>query len=202
MSTFNEADVNRRHGRFDFKTHTPPGITLNPAGGGAPRFATARDLFDAELGDAGIVAAEATTKTEARRLLRNRKGEPDGAVRKVDVYAGWDDRIDVAGPADGRPLGIQIHTGMPRLHVSSGKAVIRADSSWGNSIDVGPGAEAVIVADPRSKVTVEVGAGGKATLISTATENRFRVHGDGDIQVQYGPGAEPEPYVRPVFEGF
>ena len=204
---FNEADVKRRAGKFDFKSHAPSGVVLDPAGG-TPRFVNARDLFKAELGGAEVIEKNPANKTEARRLLRNIRGEADGGIRKVTLNhvnapdSSWDKRVDVAGPADGRPIAIDLHSGIPGLLVTSGKAVIRADSSWGNSINVADGAEAVIVADPGSKVTVEVAAGGKATLMSTSTTNRFRVHGDGDIQVQYGPDAEPEPYVRPVYEGF
>lgn len=205
MGTFNEADVKRRAGKFDFKNHAPSGVVLNPAGGGAPRFVNTRDLFNAELGGAQVIEKDPASKTEARRLLRNIRGEADGAVRKVNLNhhnspdSSWDKRVDVAGPADGRPIAINLHSGIPGLLVTSGKAVIRADSNHGNSINVADGAEAVIVADPGSKVTVEVAAGGKATLVSTAKENRFRPHGDGDIQVKFGPDADPEPYVRPVY---
>ena len=204
---FNGSDRQRRPGKFDFKSHAPSGVVLDPAGG-TPRFVNARDLFKAELGGAEVIEKNPANKTEARRLLRNIRGEADGGIRKVTLNhvnapdSSWDKRVDVAGPADGRPIAIDLHSGIPGLLVTSGKAVIRADSSWGNSINVADGAEAVIVADPGSKVTVEVAAGGKATLMSTSTTNRFRVHGDGDIQVQYGPDAEPEPYVRPVYEGF
>lgn len=204
---FNEADVKRRAGKFDFKSHAPSGVVLDPSGG-APRFVNARDLFKAELGGADIIDKDPATKTEARRLLRNVRGEAGGAVRQVNLNShnapesSWDKRIEVAGPSDGRPIAINLHSGIPGLNVSSGKAVIRADSPWGNSINVAEGAEAVIVADPGSKVTVEVAAGGKATLVSTSATNKFRPHGDGDIQVKYGPDAEAEPYVRPVYEGF
>ena len=208
MGTFNEADVNRRAGKFDFKNHAPSGVVLNPGGGGAPRFVNARDLFNAELGGAPVVEMEPATKTEARRLLRNLRGEADGAVRKVNLNhhnepdSSGSKRVEVTGPTDGRPIAVDLQSGIPGLLVTAGKAVIRADSRSGNSINVAEGAEAVIVADPGSKVTVEVAAGGKATLVSTATKNWFRPYGDGDIQVKFGPDAEPEPYVRPVFEGY
>lgn len=205
MGTFNEADVNRRAGKFDFKNHAPSGVVLDPSGGGSPRFVNTRDLFNTELGGATVVEKDPATKTEARRLLRNVRGEAGGAVRKVTLThanepdSSWNKRVEVAGPADGRPIAIDLHSGIPGLLVTSGKAVIRADSRMGNSINVAAGAEAVIVADPTSKVTVEVAPGGKATLVSTSSTNRFRPHGDGDIQVKYGPDAEPEPYVRPVY---
>lgn len=204
---FNEADVKRRAGKFDFKSHAPSGVVL-AAGESAPRFVSTRDLFEAELGGAAVIEKNPANKTEARRLLRNVRGEADGGIRKVTLNShnapdsSWDKKVDVAGPADGRPIAIDLHSGIPGLLVTSGKAVIRADSSWGNSINVAEGAEAVIVADPGSKVTVEVAPGGKATLVSTSTKNRFRPHGAGDIQVKYGPDAEAEPYIRPVYEPF
>lgn len=65
--------------------------------------------------------------------------------------------IEVVGPdpSTGRSLTITLLSGIPRLRVTGGVVRIIAQSSWGNSIDVAPGAaEHVTVHVPFADIKV------------------------------------------------
>lgn len=197
-------------GRFAATTHTEPGIVLN---GGRAEFVNDTHLFDRELAahagaDTLIEEKHPASKAEARRLLKNTRGETEGRIRMVrldynnspDTEPG--DKVDIVGPKDGRPIIVDVTSGIPSLKVTSGKAIIRMRSSWGNSIDVGPGAEAVIVSPSDAKVTSQCEDGGKLTFVCPTEKNRFRPFGKGDIGMRYGTDSDRIKYVPPVYEPF
>lgn len=204
--TFNEHDHSRRgDGRFTAAARTEAvSVTLTGA-----RPARAHELFRlaAEEAAAGapIHAIEPATKEESRRLLDNREGLPDGAVLHVELnHETTPDRgpsgyAEIICPSDGRAL--IVHTGSTnrQLRVASGKAVLLANSSAGNHLAIGPGAEAVIVSSPDAHVTVHVEDGGHAIFQCEKEPYRFLAftEGSGSVDVQYG-GAEPRPYVGPA----
>lgn len=110
--------------------------------------------------------------TEARAALKNVRGEKDEAVRCVLLRhtavnkSGWvSPKMEVHGPRDGRPLIVEVNSGMVHLKVMSGKVLIFADSSAGNSI----------YALGNSEVQVFVNSGRKAT-ISAADSSSVVVH--------------------------
>ena len=159
---------------------------------------------------APVLEFDPSSRVGAKRLLGNRTGLPRGKVRRVNLdgtnspesRAG--EYVEVAGPADGRPIIVDITAGLPSLRVTSGLAVIAADSRSGNSITVGPGAEAVIVSSPQSRVNVTVEDDGYAVFMCTSENNRFRAYpeGDGRIDVMYGSDPERRPYESPEHRPF
>jgi hypothetical protein len=202
--TFNEHDHSRSgDGRFATTAHAEASCVTLPA----DRPMRAHELFRAAAEEAAAGAPireiEPATKAEAKRLLDNQVGLPDGAVLQVELVhettpeRGPSGYTEIAGPADGRPL--IVHTGSTNreFRLASGKAVIRADSSAGNSLTIGPGAEAILIASPDAHVTVHVEDGGHAIFQCEKEPYRFLAftEGSGRVDVQYG-GAEPRPYAR------
>jgi hypothetical protein len=194
-------------GQFAATTHTEPGIVLT---GGRAEFVTEKHLFERELAALNVTDLDLherypATRSEAKRLLKNSRGEADGMVRAIHLdYTNAPEtevleKVEVVGPKDGRPIVIDVTSGIPSLKVMSGTAIIRARSSWGNSIDVGPGAEAIIIAEASSKVTTKVDAGGKATFVCPTEKNWFRPHGDGEVLMATGTDTDRIPYERPVY---
>lgn len=112
--------------------------------------------------------------TEVRAALRNSRGEKDEAVRFVMLrnHATNNDgraaqRVEVHGPRDGRPLIVEVRSGMVHLKVMSGRVLVWADSLWGNSVEalndsevdviVSPERKATVIAHHKSKVTIHKG---------------------------------------------
>ncbi|WP_427019394.1 hypothetical protein ACQCSX_22135 (plasmid) [Pseudarthrobacter sp. P1] len=189
-------------GQFAATTHAEPGIVLGAGYGQVARFVTTRDLFEREVAAATGGAEQdhkhPERKAEAKRLLVNTRGERDGKVRHIHLDssnspdAKIGEHVQVVGPKDGRPIIVSISSGLPRLKVTSGTAIIRADSRWGNSVSVGPGAEAIIIADADSKVTTEVDPGGKATFVCASANNRFHAYPRGDAIVDLSHGTDTD----------
>lgn len=134
-------------GQFAAATHTEPGIVLS---GGQAEFVNDRHLFERELAAAAgpnVVLEEKDpfTKSESRRLLKNSRGEEGGRVRLVNLdypnspTTDLGKRIDVVGPKDGRPIALDVTSGLPSLKVTSAKAIVRMRSSWGNAPGCWPG---------------------------------------------------------------
>lgn len=195
-------------GQFATTTHAEPGIVLT---GGRAEFVNDSHLFERELEtlvgpDAVIEEKFPDSKSEARRLLKNSRGEADGKIRTVrlEAYNSPDsepgERVDIVGPKDGRPIIVDIGSGIPNLKVVSGTAIIRPRSSWGNSVDVGPGAEAVIIGPSNAKITTRCDEGGKVTFVCPTEKNRFRPFGDGEIYLSVGTDTDRIRYVKPVYE--
>ncbi|QOT19527.1 hypothetical protein [Paenarthrobacter sp. YJN-5] len=154
-------------------------------------------------GGAPIREVEPENKAESASLLNNRAGLPDGEVLHLELHHettpdhGRDGYVEVAGPADGRPL--IVHTGSTNHHfrVAAGTAVIRADSSAGNHLVIGSGARATIVSSPDAHVRVHVEDSGHALFRCEAETDRFLAftEGTGTVEVQYGTSG-PLPYNR------
>lgn len=197
-------------GQFAATTHAEPGIVL---AGHRAEFVSESHLYARELealAGPGAVIEEKhpATKSEARRLLKNTRGEAGGKIRlvRLEAFSSPDtepgERVEIVGPKDGRPIIVDVRSGIPNLKVVSGTAIVRPLSNWGNSVDVGPGAEAVIVADASYKVTTRCDEGGKVTFVCPTEKNRFRPLGDGEIFMATGTNADRVPYERPVYEPF
>ncbi|WP_139187261.1 hypothetical protein [Pseudarthrobacter chlorophenolicus] len=197
-------------GQFAAATHSEPGIVLTD---GRAEFVTERHLYERELAalagpDADIEEKYPATKTEARRLLKNTRGEDGGKIRVVrlnhtnapDSEPG--ERVEIVGPKDGRPIVVDVTSGLPHLKVTSGTAIIRMRSGWGNSIDVGPGAEAIVLAAADTKVTTDCDEGGKLTLVCPSAKNRFRPFGKGEIYLSNGTDTDRIRYEHPVYEPY
>jgi hypothetical protein len=191
-------------GQYAAAQHLEPGIVLTASGA---RFVNTDDLFDRELeaaaGGAPITDSYPSTRAKARAALVNTRGEKDGAVRFVHLenHNAPDGQVDVVGPRDGRPIVISVEDALPSLNVYSGKAVVLANSRWGNSITVKAGAEAVIIAPLENKTTVMVEDGGKATIVCESENHNFRPHisGTGTIDQAFGTDPERRPWAKPDY---
>lgn len=158
---------------------------------------------EAAAAGAVIREIEPETKAESTRLLGGRAGIPNGEVLQLELNhetvpdRGPDGYVELAGPADGRPL--IVHTGSTNRHfrVAAGTVVIRADSAAGNHLVIGSGARATIVSSPDAHVTVHVEDGGRALFRCETETDRFLAFtkGTGSVEVQYGT-ADPRPYSR------
>lgn len=194
-------------GQFAATHHAEPGIVLS---GSRAEFVNDSHLFDRELealagAGAGIEEKYPDTKSETRRMLKNSRGEAGGKLRRVHLEAhnspdtAPGERIEIVGPKDGRPIIVDVGSGIPNLKVTSGTAIIRPRSHWGNSVDVGPGAEAILVAPADAKVTTRCDEGGKVTFVCPSPKNRFRPFGDGEIYLSTGTDSDRIPYERPDY---
>lgn len=195
-------------GQFAATNHGESIVSLGGPTGRAPAADFSEQDFWAEAnresGNADIVRKAPRTGSEAKRMLKNSRGEPDGRIRMVSLDHGNapkeapGERVEIVGPRDGRPILVRVSSGIPFLKVTSGKAIIYADSSWGNSVEVADGAEAIVVASPDRKVTVGVDEGGKAAQVCSSTENRMRSHTHDRSEVPFRLGeisaarAQPE----------
>lgn len=195
-------------GQFTATSHTEPGIVLT---GDRAEFVTDTHLYEREL--AALAGADAVTedkypetKSEARRLLKNSRGEAEGKLRVVKLTyhnapeTKPGERVEIVGPKDGRPIIVDVTSGLPFLKVTSGTAIVRMRSNHGNSLDIGPGAQAIIIGPANAKITTQCDEGGKVTFVSPSAKNRFRPFGDGEIYLSIGTDTDRIPYVRPVYE--
>ncbi|HEX9086148.1 MAG TPA: hypothetical protein VF867_01315 [Arthrobacter sp.] len=199
-------------GQFAKRTALEPGIVLVGHNGDRAVYVNDSHLYQRELealiGDAEIEDITPATKAETKKLLKDAKGAPDGKVRLIRINATnypetkTGEKLEVRGAKDGRPVIVDILSGMPRLKVTSGTAVIRPRSGWGNSVDVGAEGEAVMIAPSSSKVTTECEEGGKVTFVCPNSKNRFRPFGKGEILLSSGTDTDRIPYVAPVYESF
>jgi len=164
--------------------------------------------LEALIGHTEIEDITPATKAETKKLLKDAKGASDGRVRLIRINADnypdtkTGEKLEIRGPEDGRPVIVDTLSGMPHLKVTSGTAIIRPRSVWGNSVDAGAGAEAVLVAPSDAKVTTECDEGGKVTFVCPNSKNRFRPHGRGEILLSSGTDTDRIPYVAPVYEPF
>lgn len=199
-------------GQFAKRTALEPGIVLVGPNGDRAVYVNDGHLYQRELealiGDAEIEDITPATKAETKKLLKNVKGAADGKVLLVRIHADNypetkpGEKLEIHGPKDGRPIIVDVFSGIPSLKVMSGAAIVRPRSNWGNSVNVGAGAEAILVAPSDAKVTTECDEGGKVTFVCPNSKNRFRPHGDGEIFLSSGTDTDRIPYERPVYEPF
>ncbi|MFE6966748.1 hypothetical protein ACFVAJ_16690 [Agromyces sp. NPDC057679] len=119
---------------------------------------------------------EPATHDELVDAIRSVDGTPDGESPVIHIAAPLGRLIDtdLAGPADGRPLIVNVAIGAGRLRVTSGYVIIRIDSSSPLEISVGdrtdvnvivePGRRASIAAHGDSVTTVYVGEGARGMI--------------------------------------
>lgn len=189
-------------GQFAATSHGEPELSLGntsfpPRASSQEIFA---EVFHAAAGDAEIVREFPSNSTETKRLLKNTRGANDGRVRQVTIGHGViprSDEAEVHGPKDGRPILIEVYSGMVRLKVMSGRAIVQSNSSWGNVIEVAGGAEATVIAEGNSKVTMTVASGGVANFHSTLQSHRMHafVEEGGTCNVKL-PGEDLKAYVN------
>lgn len=204
MTTISTAKVAARelariNGQFGFQIKPEnPGLVLGAAPA-APAFTTFTDVLQAEGVDPeNLVNVFPATRTEARRKLTAVRPDPAGPRvvhlnHKVAPDSEPGQGVNVNGTSDGGPIIVRIDSGIPMLKVTHGKAIIFADSSWGNSVEVAAGAEAVVYGRPDVKITASVEAGGKLLAVCPEAENRFYAYGAGAIETRFGPEAAVPP---------
>lgn len=127
--------------------------------------------------------------TETRRAVNGRKGEPEGKVRAVELN--WDSvpatsngaPLAVHGPADGRPIIVDVTAGCPTMEVVSGHAIIIVNGS-GFGITVQAGAEATIIAGPDQKVSTTTHSGGVTNLhFDERTRGYQHIHPGANVRL-------------------
>jgi len=97
------------------------------------------------------------TRSEARKALDGRRltgTERTVVLRDLPHRSGTSDDLDVHGPTDGTPLVVEVRSGFHPLHIRSGNVEIRADSAFGNPINVHGDARVKIHGGHDRKVTV------------------------------------------------
>lgn len=120
--------------------------------------------------------------TQARAALRNRRGEPNGAVRVVFLNMRClPPEADVTGPADGRPLLLIIDGGFGRLNIRSGNVVVRAGSRAGNVITSLGDSQVTVIASKERKVSTSARDNSRIAIIPD--------EGSRGYQGVYGPDA-------------
>lgn len=101
-----------------------------------------------------------TSLTALRRTLKDAKaGKVRGLVLTNAATAKLEGRLEVAGPADGTPLFVDVASGFAPLRVTGGVVVVNAHSAMGNGIDVGKDATVVVFAGSGRKVSTSVDGG-------------------------------------------
>lgn len=185
--TFTEIDHPRAgSGEFATKPQTSPDVVLTAVA------LTGMDRIEQILDGRTIETRNPVGPAMTRRALRNTRGEPDGRIRRVRItwdsltFGGNHPPFEVSGPADGRPLVVDLFSGKSDLVIASGHVIVIAKSVAGNPIRVLLGATATIVADD-TKVTVTAEAGSTAELFVTSSTHGFQsidadatvtIHGD------------------------
>ena len=115
-------------------------------------------------------------RTQAVAALKNKRGEANGAIRIVKIQPRASlDRLDVHGPADGRPLIIENRRGFQTYAVHSGNVVVIADSAFGNSINVADGAHVTVIAYRDVKVSASVEGHG-TLIVDTFSRSHGLIH--------------------------
>ncbi|WP_150109921.1 hypothetical protein [Crystallibacter crystallopoietes] len=175
----------REGGQFAATSHAEAGIWLTPQPVKTylQRTASIRELFEQEYerlaGDTELERRYPDSKSETRRLLAQKRAERGGKVRYVHLdaqntpYTAHNEFLEVTSPK-GRPVVVELAAGKPNLKATSGTAIIRANSVWGNSITVAEGATAVVVAEASSKVHVTVEGGSHAVCVMTRRPRHLR----------------------------
>lgn len=190
-------ELARINGQFGHQIKSEdPGVALGAAPTPpVPAYETFADVLRAEGVDPGnLVDVFPATRSESRRKLMAVRPDPAGPrVVHINHKVAPDSEpgkyVDVNGTSDGGPIIVRIDSGIPRLQVTRGKAIIFADSTWGNSVHVAAGAEAVVFGHPGVKITVSVEEGGELSAICPEAENRFFAYGRGTIEKHFGPEA-------------
>lgn len=207
MSTAALNDLNARRqptGKFGSKQFNESEVILGRPPQPEPRYSQFDNVLSAQgIDRRAVINHWPDTRSEAKRRLVNLRGESGGLYRQVtldsantDPRGNTVDTTDVAGPKDGRPIIVRVTSGMPVLRVTSGKAIIHADSLWNkNRILVCDGAEAVILGDQSREITITAQQGSKVTLLCESAENKFDVlRAPGStVTERFGPEAVSAP---------
>ena len=123
--------------------------------------------------------------TEARRALKNSRGEPEGNIRHVWMSSRVNgDHFDVVGPKDGRPLVIHVGSGLPFLDVRSGNVIVMSGSNWGNSVTTHGDSQVVVIAGAGCKSRVTAEGNSKVIYDCTAEGVRGLAYADGNAEVE------------------
>lgn len=159
VTTFTEAAVRRDvAGRFDTHPHSAPELHLPER--------TGADFLDEQLAAGEPVDIHPRGLAATRRAVRNLRGEPGDGIRIVSLDwdsippGALDDRLDVAGPNDGRPLVINVTAGCPRMTVTRGHVIVLAGGN-GFGIEAQDGARVTVLGEPGHKVSVTARAGSR-----------------------------------------
>lgn len=169
MTSFEVQHPRATDSTFATKDQGAPEVSLNgwPVAEAPTRSSIWSDALERGTADRAPVGSAQTAAA-----LRNTRGEADGAVRRVILRAdtlGQRSTIrdfDVVGPSDGRPILVDVRGGMFRLKVTSGHAIVRADSGHGNVVTVSDGATATVLVENDRKMSLHAERGSVVDLFA------------------------------------
>lgn len=177
----NDLNARRRpSGQFGEKLHGDSGLTL----GGQDMHPLLLGLLAREgIDSRELVRYWPDNLSEAKRRVSAVRGPANGrsALIELDHHNTVPRRgfgipaLEVAGPADGRPVILNLSSGVSYLRVTSGKAIIFAGTISSNTIEVADGAEAIICAGSYTNVKVGARTGSTVTLVCNSDENKIDV---------------------------
>lgn len=144
-------------GSFGTHHHTEADIALVAP----PR--NGRKALDTVLALGANVDMKPVGEEETRAVLRNNDGEPDGAIRVVELgyqavpqSNATQRSLQISGPDDGRPLVILVTADTPNLNVISGNVFVVADSSASTNVTFREDSTGVVDARKGRRVMVNV----------------------------------------------
>jgi hypothetical protein len=175
MTSFEVQHPRATDGTFATKDQGAPEVSLNgwPVAEAPTRSSIWSDALERGTADRAPVGSAQTAAA-----LRNTRGEADGAVRRVILRADTLGQrsttrdFDVVGPSDGRPILVDVRGGMFRLKVTSGHAIVRADSGHGNVVTVSDGATATVLVENDRKMSLHAEHGSVVDLSGKVKDQR------------------------------
>ncbi|WP_159599796.1 hypothetical protein [Agromyces humi] len=165
-------------GRFIEATHTSPDISLAP-GGNLP------DLDELLFGNVPAII-EPRTHADLETAAAAVDLAPAGQIPLLHLCHQLERTFDVelAGPADGRPLIVNVATGSGWLRVTSGYVVTRIDSRTPVKVTVACQSDVTVIIEPGRAASVTVDDGAAATVhVGEGARGLLHVTGQADVNV-------------------
>ena len=156
MTSFEVQHPRATDGTFTEKAYGAPEVALT--GAGVTTADEVREDIWSRAVDRGAVDNVPIGAKKTASALRNARGEAGASILRViltsrTISSRSTSDYDVVGPRDGRPILVDVRGGMFRLKVTSGHAIIRSDSAFGNVVEVAPGARATVLVEPGRKLS-------------------------------------------------
>jgi len=75
------------------------------------------------------------------------------------------DTFNIVPPTNGTPMIVRVNSGMARLNIESGNAVVVLNSGWGNSLRVAGDANVTVIAGADMKVSIDATEDAKVRIV-------------------------------------
>jgi hypothetical protein len=94
------------------------------------------------------------------------------------------DTFNIVPPKDGTPMVVRVQSGMVRLNIESGNAVVILSSSWGNSLRVAGDANVTVIGGFDSKLSIDAEEDATVTVVpQTGTRGHISPKGNANVEV-------------------